>query len=100
MSNTYSFHEFYIPPHMMDGLTRYIEHGIALGGFLTAVLENDLREACARADDINIRNLPAYACWRVHRACVGVDTLERGPIFQPGMDAPVPVATTREGQMK
>jgi len=73
MTDTYSFHEFHIPPHMMDGLTRYIEHGIAPGGFLTAVLENNLREACARADDINIRNLPAYiaylyndapsACW-------------------------------------
>ncbi|MBS7703265.1 hypothetical protein [Chelatococcus asaccharovorans] len=36
-----------------DALRRYIEHGIQPGGFLTAVLSNDLREACARADAMN-----------------------------------------------
>ena len=31
-------------------LDRYIEHGCPVGHFLTAVLSNDLREACGRAD--------------------------------------------------
>lgn len=42
-----------IPDHMQDGLRRYIEHGIPPGHFLTAVLQNDLRGACERADFTN-----------------------------------------------
>ena len=42
-----------IPERMRGGITRYIEHGIPPGDFLTAVICNDLREACARADDEN-----------------------------------------------
>ena len=36
-----------------ETLDRYVNHQIPTGGFLQAVLENDLKEACARADDIN-----------------------------------------------
>lgn len=63
----------HVPPHMLEGLLRYIEHGIAPGSFLMAVLQNDLKEACVRADEVNLRSLPAYvtalynyapeACW-------------------------------------
>lgn len=42
-----------IPEHMRDGLQLYIEEGIPPGGFMLALLTNDLREACARADHIN-----------------------------------------------
>lgn len=42
-----------IPGRMVDGLVRYIEDGIIPGGFLQAVITNDLKEACARADDEN-----------------------------------------------
>ncbi len=41
-------------------LERYINHHILPGGFLTAVLENDLKEACARADLENRRKLFEY----------------------------------------
>lgn len=48
----------------LDGLKRYVEHHTPTGGFLRAVLENDLREACARADDENVKVIPIYVCWR------------------------------------
>lgn len=34
-------------------LDRYVNHKIPTGGFLRAVLENDLKEACGRADVTN-----------------------------------------------
>lgn len=40
-----------------ESLSRYVEHRISPGGFLTAVLENNLMEAVGRADAINMRNL-------------------------------------------
>lgn len=59
----YSYSDFYIPDRMMPSLKRYIEEKKAPGGFLTAVIQNDLSEACATADDENLRNLPAYAAY-------------------------------------
>lgn len=50
-----------IPPQMVGGLRRYVEHGIQPGHFLTAVLCNDLVEAVARADAYNVRLLANYA---------------------------------------
>jgi hypothetical protein len=41
-----------------ESLTRYWHHGIPQGHFLTAVLENDLFEAIARADETSLTNLP------------------------------------------
>jgi hypothetical protein len=62
-----------IPDYMIGGLRRYIENGVVPGDFLTAVLTNDLRGACARADDTNrdclfqyVQFLYSYApapCW-------------------------------------
>ena len=70
---SYTFRDFYIPDHMMGGVERYIENGISPGHFLTAIITNDLREAVGRADDENVKNIPAYvgyfyneaplACW-------------------------------------
>ena len=56
----YKFREFYIPQRMAGGIERYINKGIMPGPFLTAVLENNLKEAVGQADDENINNLPAY----------------------------------------
>lgn len=50
-----------IPEHMRDGMRLYIENGIEPGSFLRAVLENDLMEACSRADDINRHRLFDFA---------------------------------------
>ena len=41
-----------------ESLNRYTKDRIPTGGFLTAVLENDLMGAIARADHINIQRLP------------------------------------------
>ena len=72
-SACYRFREFYIPERMMGGIRRYIDHGIIPGDFLQAVITNDLRRACAAADDENLKNLAAFiayfyneapsACW-------------------------------------
>ena len=43
---------------VMASLQRYIEHHIPTGGFLEAVLSNDLKEAVGRADEDNMRVLP------------------------------------------
>jgi len=40
-----------VPEHLRDGLALYIMHGYQPGGFLTAVLENDLFQAVNRGDD-------------------------------------------------
>ena len=76
-SACYRFREFYIPEHMMGGIRRYIDHGMLPGGFLQAVISNDLEWACARADDESLKNLPAFVayfyneapsdCWGSHQ---------------------------------
>ena len=38
---------------IIETLERYATHRIPTGGFLHAVLENDLKAACERADNIN-----------------------------------------------
>lgn len=48
-----------IPEHMMHGLLDWIEHGVS-GDFIRAVMNNDLAEAVARADDTNVLLLPQY----------------------------------------
>jgi hypothetical protein len=39
--------------HIIPSLRRYADNHIPTGGFLQAVLENNLSEACARADSNN-----------------------------------------------
>ena len=43
--------------HTLETISYYIEKGIPTGGFLRAVLENDLCGACGRADHDNQRAL-------------------------------------------
>jgi len=64
----YKFNQFYISDRMMDAINQYIENGIEPGDFLTAVICNDLREACGRADDENLANLPAFVGYFHSRA--------------------------------
>ena len=45
----YTFRQWHISSHMMGAIQRYIDHGIPPGHFLTAVIENNLCEACGRA---------------------------------------------------
>lgn len=42
---------------IIESLQLYVDHGCSVGGFLMAVLENNLSEACGRADLNNQRRL-------------------------------------------
>jgi len=57
-----------IPRYMHGALVRWIEHGLAPGDFLTAILSNDLRGACERADDTNRHFLFEYVFWLYNHA--------------------------------
>lgn len=46
--------DYDIPFHTQDALNRYYEQGLMPGGFLTAVLCNDLFRAVSAADPYNI----------------------------------------------
>ena len=43
-----------VQPEILDSLDRYAKEGIPTGGFLLAVLSNDLFEAVGRADHNNL----------------------------------------------
>lgn len=64
----YDFYGFTIPPHMLDGLNSYIMTGRPVGGFLTAVLNNDLMQAMDRADEHNRANIAAYTGYLYNEA--------------------------------
>lgn len=56
-----------LPKHMRGGVLRYLKHGIEPGQFLRAILENNLKEAYARADEINIECIKAWVIWLMYR---------------------------------
>lgn len=67
----------YVPVHMRAGILRYIEDGQPVGSFLSAVLSNNLHNACALADFENARHLHSIVAWFVNfapPACWGHDT--------------------------
>ena len=68
---SYHFRGYVISDNMLAALHAYVEYGRPVGGFLTAVLANDLQKACGRADDTNIWNLPAFAAWVYNEAPSG-----------------------------
>lgn len=49
-----------IPEHCRGKLRAYIEEGYPVGGFLQAVISNNLSGSFARADHINIERLADY----------------------------------------
>lgn len=57
-----------IPQYMHHVIINWIEYGTPPGSFLTAVLCNDLREACGRADDTNRHLLFEYVSWLYNNA--------------------------------
>lgn len=52
-----------IPEYMHGRIVRFYENGILPGDFLTAVIDNDLKEAAGRADSTNINCLKNYVMW-------------------------------------
>lgn len=61
-------HEYGIPERMHGAIIRYYENGIRPGHFLTAVINNDLKEAVNRADSENSQCLKAYVIWFYNQA--------------------------------
>lgn len=49
-----------VPDYMRDGLARYVLDGVPPGGFLRAVLNNDMMHALERADGTNATRLLEY----------------------------------------
>lgn len=60
-----------IPEHCRAGLRRYIEEHQPVGGFLTAVLENDLKRAVRNADGVNRARIADYIVFLYTYAPVG-----------------------------
>ena len=63
-----SLPEPFLPPHMVDGMKLYLEHGVEPGSFMMSVLCNDLRGAIGRADHINSRFLANIVSWLTSEA--------------------------------
>lgn len=57
--------------HMKGAVRRWIEDGITPGSFLSAVIANDLKDACARADDVNRHALFEIVRWFYNEAPAG-----------------------------
>ncbi len=59
----YKYRKFYIPETMMEEIQRYIKDGVPPSSFLSQIVQNNLMEACARADEVNFNNIQAYAAF-------------------------------------
>ena len=55
------------PDLTYGSLHRFVVHGIEPGGFLTAVLSNDLQGACGNADEENLDALPGIVAFIYNR---------------------------------
>lgn len=60
-----------VPQHTQDALARYVEDRLEPGGFLQAVLTNDLFRAVSRADIVNQQRLPAIVRFIYNRCPMG-----------------------------
>ena len=59
---------------LLDSITRYVEEGVPVGDFLTALLSDELVEAFDRADKDNIARMRDYATllhWSLPANCWG-----------------------------
>jgi len=52
-----------IPEYMKESLREYVQRGVPLGGFLSAVVSDEFLEAFKRADDGNTAIMHQYACY-------------------------------------
>ena len=59
----FTFRQFSIPERMRPAIEAYVLRGQIPGDFLRSIICNDLREACIKADDENLYNIPAYVAY-------------------------------------
>lgn len=57
--------------YMASGVRRYFEHHQEVGGFLTALLCNDLHQTIIHADDTNARYIKQWVQWLYDNAPPG-----------------------------
>ena len=57
-----------LPEKFRESMRRYIEEGYQPGGFLSAVIENDLSKALERADPESMLMLRDLCSWIFNRA--------------------------------
>lgn len=55
-----------VPEHIREGLLQWVRVGRPVGGFLTAVLENNFKMAATRADITNRFKLYEIAIWVIN----------------------------------
>lgn len=60
-----------LPSDVVDTVRGYIEHGRQPGGFMLALLSNDLKETMKRADDRNRRRVFELVAWFYNEAPAG-----------------------------
>lgn len=63
-----------IPERTKQTIDDYVEHGYNPGGFVSAVLENNLVDAVSRADRENLEHLSEicdYVYWKIPADCWG-----------------------------
>lgn len=79
----YSLDYSSIPESTIETLTAWIESARPVGHFCGAVISNDLREACARADLRNRAALYEIVAWLYNHAPIGswgyADALKEWP---------------------
>lgn len=59
MEEAFSF----VPEHTRSTLINYIENGWSTGGFVNAVLSNDLKGAFGKVDHINSQHVGSIVAW-------------------------------------
>jgi len=60
-----------LPERFAGDMALWIEYGVAPGGFLQAVLTNDLRDTFARADYQSVREVAGIVSWLYNEAPAG-----------------------------
>lgn len=56
-------YEYGIPEYMHGGIVCFYENGLPPGHFLSAIIDNDLKEVFNTADDTNAACVKAYVMW-------------------------------------
>ena len=63
-----------LPAHMQEAARGYVEDGAVVGGFLTALLSNNLFETYGKADSANREAIPVwldFLYWEAPSQCWG-----------------------------
>jgi len=92
-----------IPSYMHTGIVEYIIAGTKPGGFLTAVLENNLKQSVNRGDGANVKLLATYVSFLYNHApmdCWGNPEKVKKWIADGGLDGlnQVPMSLVSPGE--